>query len=250
MKAALFLALLPLPALLAAEPPAVTLIQTRIGKPLGEDVTFDIKPMGHQPGVTFSFLVRGENLVSFKDDSVHITDFTLADGRQWARTRGGKPNWEQESFPKVAESGQLGTFGVSFPGDLHGQIDRATLTGTVTAITAAESDEKTLTLTAGDPEKKDLGPFKVTAGSGGGGLFGGGGEDSTTVRLTGRHQAIIQVTLLDGDTPLESNGSSWSGDTKSYHFPKAKGADLKVTLRYWTDLQELTIPFKIAPAGK
>ena len=250
MKAALFVSLLLLQTVHAAEPFEVTLIQTRIGKPLGDDVPFDVKPMGHEPGVSFSFLVRGENLVSFKDKSVEITAFTLADGRNWARTRSGKPNWKQESFPKVAENGQVGSFGVSFAGDLFGVVEGATLEGSITVITAGNSEEKTVTLTGGDKEKKELGPFKVSAGSGGGGFFGGGGKDSTTIHLTGGHEGVIEVTVIDGDTPLEANGSSWSGDQKSYHFAKAKGKELKVTVRYWTDMKEQPVPFKIAPTAK
>ena len=68
--------------------------------------------MGHEAGVKLSFLVRGENLVAFKDDSVDIKTFKLADGKEISKTRAGKGNWEQESFSKVSEDGKLGTFTV------------------------------------------------------------------------------------------------------------------------------------------
>lgn len=226
----------------------VRLIQCQIGKPLGDEVPFEVKPMGHDAGVKLSFLVSGENLVAFKDDSVDIKAFTLGDGRQWARTRSGKPNWEQESFSKVNEEGTLGTFTVKFPGDLFGAVEGATLEGSITGITASKSEEGKVELEAGDKTLHEVGPFEVSAG-GGGGLFGGGG-DGTSITVKGDHQGVIEVVVMDGDKKLDGNGSSWSGDSKSYHFDKAAGKKLAVTVRYWTDLKEVAIPFKMAPEKK
>lgn len=232
----------------AADAFDVRLIQCQIGKPLGDEVPFDVKPMGHDAGVKLAFLVTGENLVAFKDDSVDIKAFTLGDGRQWARTRSGKPNWEQESFSKVGEEGTLGSFTVKFPGDLFGAVEGATLEGSITAITASKSEEGKAELEVGDKTLHKVGPFEVSAG-GGGGLFGGGG-DGTTITVKGDHKGVIEVEVMDGDTKLDGSGSSWSGDSKSYHFDKAKGKKLAVTVRYWTDLKEVVIPFKMAPEKK
>lgn len=226
----------------------VRLIQCQIGKPLGDEVPFEVKPMGHDAGAKFSFLVTGENLVAFKDDSVDIKTFTLGDGRQWARTRSGKPNWEQESFSRVGEEGTVGSFTVKFPGDLFGAVEGATLEGSITAITASKSEEGKAELEVGDKTLHEVGPFEVSAG-GGGGLFGGGG-DGTTITVKGDHKGVIEVVVMDGDTKLDGSGSSWSGDSKSYHFEKAKGKKLAVTVRYWTDLKEVAVPFKMAPAKK
>ncbi|WP_193213920.1 hypothetical protein [Luteolibacter marinus] len=247
MKATLF-AVLFLPCLAPAQSYDVSLIQTRIGKPLGDDVGFEVKPMGHEAGVAFSFLVRGEDLVAFKDDSVEIKSFKLGDGREWARTRSGKPNWKQESFSKVGEDGKIGSFTVSFPGDLFGSVEQSTLDGSIKAVTAAASEEKKVTLAGDETAPKDLGPFKI--GVAGGGGFFGGGKDSTNIQITGDHQAIIEVVVMDGEAELDGNGSSWSGDRKTYHFAKAKGKELAVTVRYWSDLKEITIPFAIAPPKK
>lgn len=246
MKPTLLLAFLPLA--LAAAPFEVNLVQSRVGRPLGDEVPFEVKPMGHEAGAEFSFLIRGENLVGIKDDSVDITTFTLGDGRQWARTRSGKPNWKQESFPKVSEDGKLGSFGVSFPGDLFGVVEGATLDGSIVAITATKSEEAKIELTAGDKTLQKLGPFEISA-SAGGGLFGGGG-DGTPITVKGDHKAIIEVVVMDGDQKLDGSGSSWSDDKKTYHFDKAKGEKLAVTVRYWVDLKEETVPFKMSPAKK
>jgi hypothetical protein len=226
----------------------VRLIQCQIGKPLGDEVPFEVKPMGHDAGVKLSFLVTGQNLVAFKDDSVDIKAFTLGDGRQWARTRSGKPNWEQESFSKVNEEGTIGSFTVKFPGDVFGAVEGATLDGSITAITASNSAEGKAELTSGDKTEHKVGPFTVSLG-GGGGLFGGGG-DGTTVTVKGEHQGVIEVVVMDGDKKLDGNGSSWSGDSKSYHFDKAAGKKLAVTVRYWTDLKEVAVPFKMEPVKK
>lgn len=226
----------------------VRLILCQIGKPLGDEVPFEVKPMGHDAGVKLSFLVTGENLVAFKDDSVDIKAFTLADGRQWARTRSGKPNWEQESFSKVGEEGTIGSFTVKFPGDLHGAVEGATLEGSITAITASKSEEGKVELEVGDKTLHEVGPFEVSAGGGGG--FFGGGSDGTTITVKGDHQGVIEVVAMDGGTKLDGSSTSWSGDSKSFHFDKAKGKKLEVTVRYWTDLKEVAIPFKMAPEKK
>ncbi|WP_264485028.1 hypothetical protein [Luteolibacter arcticus] len=236
------------PLVLTAGPLEVSLVQVQTGKPLGEEVPFDVKPMGYEPGVRLAFLVRGENLVAFKDDSVEVKSFKLGDGREWSRTRSGKANWEQESFAKVSDDGKVGRFSVKFPGDLFGVIEGASLDATVTAITASKSEEKKIELTAGDKTKHPLGPFEISAG-GGGGLFGGGG-DGTAITITGNHQAVVEVSVIDGGAKLDGNGSSWSNDAKTYNFDKAKGEKLAVTVRYWTDLKEEVVPFKMEPAKK
>jgi hypothetical protein len=247
MKSLLLLACLVAP--LAAESFDVQLVQTRVGRPLGDEVPFEVKPMGHEPGVEFSFLIRGADLVAIKDDSVDIATFTLADGRQWARTRSGRANWKQQSFAKVSEDGKLGSFAVTFPGDLHGVVEAATLEGSVTAVVATRSEEKKLQLTAGDKTLHEAGPFEVS-GAGAGGFFSGGGQDQTSVTVKGDHQAVIEVIVMDGGKKLDGNGSSWSGDSKTFHFDKAAGEQLDVTLRYWVDLKEVAVPFKVAPAKK
>lgn len=246
MKAAIALSLVPF--VLAAEPFQVSLVQVQAGRPLGQEIPFNVKPMGYEPGAKLAFLVRGENLVAFKDDSVEVKSFKLGDGREWSRTRSGKANWKQESFSKVSDDGKVGSFSVEFPGDLFGALEGASLDGTITAITASKSEEKKIELTAGDKTKMPLGPFEISAG-GGGGLFGGGG-DGTSITITGDHKAVVEISVMDGGNKLDGNSSSWSGDSKTYHFDKAKGEKLAVTVRYWTDLKEEVVPFKMEPAKK
>jgi len=248
MKAVIALSLSLASFALAAEPFHVSLLQVQVGRPAGEELPFDVKPMGYEPGAELSFMVRGENLVAFKDDSVDIKSFKLGDGREWARTRSGKANWKQESFSKVGEDGKVGSFAVKFPGDLFGALEGASLDGSITAITASKSEEKKIELTAGDKTKMPLGPFEVSAG-GGGGLFGGG-NDGTAITITGDHKAVVEVTVMDGGNKLDGNSTSWSGDSKTYHFDKAKGEKLSVTVRYWTDIKEEVVPFKMEPTKK
>jgi hypothetical protein len=250
MKSTLVLSLLAAPFTLAAAPFEVSLLQCQIGRPAGEELPFDVKPMGYEPGVKLSFLVKGENMVSFKDDSVEIKAFTLGDGRQWARTRSGKANWKQESFAKVGEEGTLGSFTVSFPGDLFGAVEGSSIEGSIVAVTASKSEEKTVEITAGDKTRVEAGPYEVSGGSGGGGFFGGGGGNGTSVSVHGDIKGIVEVEVKDGGKKLDGNGSSWSGDTKTFNFEKAKGEKLTVTVRYWTDLKETEVPFKVAPAKK
>jgi hypothetical protein len=246
MKAIIALSLLPL--VLAAEPFQVSLLQVQAGRPVGEELPFDVKPMGYEPGAKLAFLVRGENLVAFKDDSVEIKSFKLGDGREWSRTRSGKANWKQGSFAKVGEDGKVGSFSVEFPGDLLGVLEGASLDGSITAVTASKSEEKKIELTAGDKTLQPMGPFEISAGAGGG-LFGGG-SDGTSITIKGDPKAVVEITVMDGGAKLEGNGSSWSGDSKTYFFKKAKGEKLAVTVRYWTDLKEEAVPFKMEPVKK
>lgn len=249
MKSILLAPFLALPFSLVAAPFEVSLLQCQIGRSAGEELPFDVKPMGYEAGVKLSFLVKGENLVSFKDDSVEIKSFTLGDGRQWARTRSGKANWKQESFSKVGEEGNLGTFTVGFPGDLFGSVEGSSIEGSVVAVTASESEEKTVEIAVGDKKKIAAGSYKVSGGSGGAGFFGGGG-DGTSVSVHGDIKGIVEVVVKDGEKKLDGRGSSWSGETKTFQFEKAKGKKLSVTVRYWTDLEEVEVPFKVAPAKK
>lgn len=245
MKSFALLSLLAAPLALAADL-QVSLLQTQVGKSSGGELPFDVKPMGYEPGVKLSFLVRGENLVAFKDDSVEIKSFKLADGKDIAKTRAGKPNYDQESFSKVSEDGKLGSFTVKFPGDVSGGVEGGSLEGSIVIITASKSEEKEVELTLADKAAKEVGPFKVAPS--GGGLFGGGG--GTGIEITGDHSGVIEVVVEDGGKKLESNGSSWSGKQKTYMFNKAEAKTVKVKLRYWTDMKEQPLPFKLEPAKK
>ncbi|MCW1886466.1 hypothetical protein OKA04_17135 [Luteolibacter flavescens] len=247
MKALLFLPLMSLA--VAAEPFEVSLVQVQVGKPLAGEIPFEVKPMGYEPGVRLDFLVSGENLVAIKDKSVDVKSFKLGDGREWSRTRSGKANWEQESFSKVSEDGKLGRFGISFPGDLFGSLEAAALDASVTVITASKPEEKKIELTDGDKTQHELGPFEISSGQGAG-FFGGGADKGSSVTVTGNPDAVIEITVKDGDTELDSNSTSTVNKAKTYHFEKAKGDKLSVTVRYWTDLKEEVVPVKMEPAKK
>jgi hypothetical protein len=247
MKSFAVLSLLVAPLAFAADL-QVSLIQTQVGRPLGDGVPFDVKPMGHEAGVKLSFLVRGENLVAFKDDSVDIKTFKLADGKELAKTRAGKPNWDQESFSKVSEDGKVGSFSVKFPGDGTGGVEGATLDGSIVVVTASKSEEKEVEITLADKAAKEAGPFKVAPG-GGGGFFGGDGG-GTGIEITGEYQGVIEILVEDGGKKLESNGSSSSGNKKTYFFAKTEAKTVKVKVRYWTDMKEQPLPFKLEPGKK
>ena len=247
MKHSAFLPLLLVAPLAFAADLQVSLLQTQIGKSSGGEVPFEVKPMGYDgPGVKLSFLVRGENLVAFTDDSVDIKSFKLADGKDIAKNRSGKPAWKQESFSKVSEDGKMGSFSVSFQGDVSGGVEGGTLDGSIKIVTASKSEEKEVEITLADKAPKEVGPFKV--GPGGGGLFGGG--DGTAISVTGDYQGVIEVSVEDGGKKLESNMTSSSGKTKTYHFGKAEGKAVKVKIRYWTDMKEEALPIKLEPAKK
>jgi hypothetical protein len=245
MKSFAFLPFVLLAPLAFAADPQISLLQTQVGRSPGGEIPFEVKPMGYEPGVKLSFLVRGENLVAFKDDSVNIKSFKLADGKDIAKTRAGKPNWEQESFSKVSEDGKIGSFTVKFPGDVSGGVEGGSLDGSIVVVMASKSEEKEVEITLADKAAKEAGPFKIAPG--GSGFFGGGG---IAIEVTGEHQAVIEVIVEENGKKLESNGTSWSGNKKSFMFAKTEAKTVKVKLRYWTDMKEQPLPFKIEPAKK
>ncbi len=208
MIAALLAAVLLVPAGLGAGPFEVSLIEARIGKPLGAGFPPSVVPIGHEAGVKLSFLVRGEHLIAFKDDSVEIKSFILGDGRPWICTPDGKPNWEQDGFYQVSLDGKLATFTVGFPGDLFGVVEGSTLDGTITAITASRTGESKVELTPGDKTRHDAGPFKISAGGDPG--LAGNAIDVINIEITGDHQVIKRFIVMDGDIELEDIGYSSS----------------------------------------
>ena len=227
----------------AEETISVQLVQYRVGASLGSEVPFNVKPMGHDYGAELSFLVKGKGLVSFKEDSVAISRFTSRDGKELYKSPNGKANWEESPFPKVAENGSLASFAVEFKDDLIGKVEGGTIEGSFSMFTGGETDKDSANVTKG-AKAVEIGPFKVSIGKSG--MFGG---DGTSIKIQGDYASIIEITAKDGDKKLNSSGSSWSGDTKTYSFDQAKAEQIEVTISYWKNLSEVVVPFKATVGG-
>jgi len=69
-----------------------------------------------------------------------------------------------------------------------------------------------------------------------------GGSASLGVEITGPLKGLTQVTFAEGDREMQSPGSTWSDNSKTYFVPKPQSGRLTLTLRYWVDLKEAKIP--------
>lgn len=245
MKTALFPIMLGLAGAVTAEDSfKVELVQYKVGSSLGDEVPFEVKPMGHKFGAELSFLVKGEGLVAFKDDSVVIKSMIDRDGKELSKNTRGKAVWKEGSFPKVSEDGDLASFSVELRGDLMGKLEGATIDGSVVMSTGGETDKGSGKLSKG-AKPVEIGPFKVSIGKAG--MFG---RDGTSIKIQGDYAAIIELEVKDGDKKLDDSGTSWSGDTKTYSFEKAEAKELDVTISYWKNLSEVTVPIKVTIGSK
>ncbi|MGB6219703.1 hypothetical protein [Haloferula sp.] len=229
---------------LAEDPISVRLVQYQVGASLSDKVPFEVKPMGHKFGAELAFLVSGPNLVAFKEDSVVIDRMLDRDGNELSKNKRGKSIWEEGSFPKVSEDGDVGSFTVELRGELMGRLEGAKVEGSVVMFTGGETDEATGKLIKG-AKPIDVGPFKVSISSGG--MFGG--KDSTSIKVVGDYASIIELEIMDGGKKLNSSGGSWSGDSKTFSFSKAENSELEVRVSYWKNLSETKVPFQITVGG-
>ncbi len=185
------------------------------GVPEGAD--FQVKPMGYEYGVTMHFFVTGENMISFDEKSLK------ADG------------WKLGSFPKVNDDGTQASFSIQKKGDFLGKVDNIKAEGSVILYTGGETKTITQKVKVGD-KAVEVGPFKVNAGKSKG-FFGGEG-----LHIKGEIKKIKQVKLLQNGKKLDGQGSSWSGDSKTFNFKGLKG-EVEITLVYWPDLKKTEVSF-------
>jgi hypothetical protein len=232
-----------LPSVSAAEP-EVRLVQYQVGAALSDEVPFEVKPMGHQYGAILELLVSGEDLVAFREDSLEITALNSRDGEPLVSGRG--PGWKETSFPKVGEDGTVAKFGIEIAGDLMGRIEGAEVKGSIGMQTASEEESVRETLKVGGPAKS-FGDLEVKLARRKG--FGGG-PPSLGVVVVGDYAAVIEVTVEADGENLESRGSSWSGDTKTFDFGEQDLDEAEVEIRFWSDVADIEVPFEIVVGAK
>ncbi len=183
------------------------------GIPEGAD--FQVKPMGYEYGVTLHFFVTGENMISFDKESLK------ADG------------WKLGSFPRVSKDGTQASFSIQKKGDYLGKVDGIKAEGSVVLYTGGETKTLTQKINVGDKAVK-VGEFTVKAGKG---RFGSEGAT-----VSGDIKKIKDLKVLVKGKELDSNGSSWSDDSKTFDFKGLKG-EVEISLTYWPDLKKTEVPF-------
>lgn len=223
---------------IATAEPEVRVAQYQVGATLPDGLPFEVKPMAHQPGLKLDLLVVAEDLVGFKDDSLKVESFTGRDGADLGTSRRGRPTWKMASFPSVSEDGRYGRVGIEVTGDLLGKVEGSRLKGSVVVRTGSETLEGSGEVAA---ETVEIGPYRVSVAKGGG-MFGGGGKG---IRVQGDHGAIVSITAKAGDKELDSSGSSWSGDNKTFYFDGLESESCTVVLRYWKELKDVEVPIDV-----
>lgn len=229
----------------SAEDPQVRLVQYQVGAALSDKVPFQVKPMNHAYGAKLAFLIEGKDLVSIADDSLEITALTAADGSELVPLKGRGAAWEQGSFPRVSEDGSVGSFDLEIRGDLMGRLEGSEIEGKITVRSGTETETLSESLELG-AAAREIGPFKIRAKT----SKGFGGDEGLAVEVVGDYESIVDLAVSVGTDELEGQGTSWSGKTKTFSFPKTDAEAVKMELSFWTDLKDLDVPFKVRIGAK
>lgn len=210
---------------------------------LPASIDFQTRPMGYELGVKIAYLVEGEDLIGFKDDSLSVTAITTADGKDISKKRNGKPAWKQASFPKTTDDGKYGIFAIELSENIFGKADGLTVNGTIVALTGGDRQTKKLTFKLSESKVEDVGGLKIsltgakkTAEKEG--FFGGGGFG---VQVSGDINKVAELGLSEGDNKLDRQGSHWSGTQKTWNFAKPAGDTVTVDITWWNKLAPVTI---------
>lgn len=232
-------------ALVAADGPTVTCKPVMITScaELPASIGFHERPMGYELGFKIAYLVEGEDLIGFKEDSLAITAITTADGKNIATKRNGKPAWKQGSFPKTTDDGKFGIFTIEVSENIFGKTDGLSVNGTIVALSGSDRQTKKTAFKLSEAKVEDVGGLKVSLvgakkEAAGNSFFGGG----FGVLIDGDITKVAEVVLLEGTTKLDSQGSTWSGSQRTWNFAKPAGDNVTVEVTYWNKLATVTVP--------
>ena len=143
--------------------------------------------------------------------------------------------WKLGSFPKVSDDGTQASFSIHKKGDYLAKVDNIKAEGSVELYTGGETKTLIQKINVGD-EPVDMGPFKVNGGKSKG-FFGGEG-----LHVKGEINKIKEVKVLQNGKELDRQGSSWSGDSKTFNFKGLKG-EIEISIIYWPDLKKTEVSF-------
>lgn len=235
--------------LAAADGPVVTCKPVMITScaELPASIGFQERPMGYELGVRIAYLVEGEDLIGFKDDSLAVTAITTADGKNIANKRNGKPAWKQGSFPKTTDDGKFGIFTIEVSENVFGKTDGLSVSGTIVALSGSDRQTRKASFKLSEAKAEDVGGLKVSLvgakkgkeDAGTNPFFGGGGFG---VQASGDITKVAEVVMLEGTTKLDPQGSSWSGSERTWNFGKPTGDSVTVEITYWNKLAAVTVP--------
>ncbi len=202
-------------------------------------------------GFTIGYLVEGEGIIGFDKRSLTIEHILLPGGKDIAKKRNGKDNFEFGSFPEVSDNGKFGFFQLQSEEFVFGQAEALVVQGSIGVRTASEL--KTVASKPHPPasnESEVVDEFAVTFGPGPKQdkmprFLMDSYKDKTPIVVAGPLAKISEIRLLIADKEVKSDEyTSAESGPRTYFFSKSDPAT-PVTLRikYWKDLKVVTVPF-------
>lgn len=229
------------------------------------DIKFHDTPSFCSGKNSIAIMISGEGISSIKDDSLKISSLTLGD-RDISKNRLGSKSYSMGSFPKVTESGKHAIFELEIDKPIFGELSKVKVDGEIVVLTSDELGETSkdgINLSTGFSEK--MGPYKVSSAKEGGEsgvgdvLRGGisqafsgllGEEDSKqneaiSIKVVGDLDALVGVDLIENGKVVESQGSFWSGNEKTFNYYGVSSKVVNIKLRYWKNMKEVPVKIQV-----
>lgn len=211
-----------------------------------------------------TFMIRGKNISVIDKDSLRFSKLVIG-GEDVRYNRKGDNAFEFGSFPKIEENGEYAIFDVELKSAPFGHIGSASLDGTVEIMTSkgvineernAINLNKIFSLSIGPltlsnqpkpvPQKTKQGGLIVEVLSEGlKSAFLGDESDSLVIYVNGDHDSLVSLEVYENDKKLKQGWSTTSGDERKITFAKPTGLNINLKLKYWEDLQRVTVPLKL-----
>jgi hypothetical protein len=228
-------------------------------------LAFDKYPEGAKDILPFSFqdtfveiyyLIDGENLAGFKEDSFKVESIITKEGKDLVKTEKDVAELRGLSG-KVSNDGKFATFAVSIKKNEFLKTDDMQVKGEITLLTGTKRATEQAVLKVDSKEIVKAGPYKLrfstqpkdalgeSVEQSFGQIFNMKKIETVEVGIDGPRDATISVQVVDGKERLGSRGTSWSSgsDEVMHSLPKVKGNEMKIVIEYWTDLKEQKIKF-------
>jgi hypothetical protein len=204
----LFLALAPNTSLAEEKPLKSKLVALSANSGLAEEDK-DLQRLfnySSKPAIRLTFLVKEKNIVQVMKKTVETKD---------------SKGWTCASFPRISEDGGAAAFIIEKDGEFLGKPNTAAVEGTIEIQTGTKLLPKSFSLLAFDePFRMDNFVFTLL-------------EDK--LKVEGNHKLIKEITVEYNDMIIETRGSSWSDNYRTYNY-KGIGKGAKISFSYWDGL--------------
>ncbi len=211
------------------------------------------------PRFELGCLITGLGLVSFPEDALKIDFIKTRDGKDISRDYRGLRAYAMATTKSslaspVADDGKNAVFMICGFSDELTPGDVPHIKGSITVDCSMTFEQTVLPLKTNETSEQQVGPFTLSI------------EPKNDVRLMiqGNRENLISLTFdMDGQTydasstsgffPISSGakrltiGPSFNTQDKSvtYQLPTPQNPEIKVTLKYWTNIEQCVIPFDV-----